>query len=271
MLRSRTNYYGFKYLYTAIFTILLLTILLFFDKYETSTLGFVRSYLNFVTNTLTWPVRHTYNLLNEVRLSIKDHFYVYNQNIMLRQMLLEKTPLTQKLQLVTAQNQILKQQLNLASNLDYKFITAKLYNLGHNIFTDNLVITAHSIKMVKNQPVLSQNGLLGRIYKVSDNKAKILTINDINSRIPVLIKDKDIKAICCGNNSIKLSLVYQGNSKQLPIMIGDEVVTSGDCGIFPPGLIIGRISAIENGKPVIMRPITVNNLELITILQDNYA
>ena len=271
MLRSRTNYYGFKYLYTAIFTVLMLSVLLFFDKYESSTITAVRSGSYFITDVLTWPVRSCYKFVLGVSNDIKRHFDVASQNKILRQMILEQSIIKQKLRLVIVQNEILKQQLNLVAPLNYNFITARLRNLGHNMFTDNLVIEASYHNLRKNQPVVCADGLLGRIYKINGTRAKVLTINDTNSSIPVIIQGKDIKAICKGNNSGKLSLIYQDQKSLDEINIGDEVITSGSCGIFPMGLIIGKITSIDKGIPTIKRPINVDTLHLVRILQDNYA
>src|SRR3546814_13615807 len=76
--------------------------------------------------------------------------------------------------------------------------------------------------------------------------ARILLINDLNSRIPVLVEPSRERAVLAGDNSSRPRLVYLDVSAE--IGTGDRVVTSGQGGVVPPGIPVGIGSTIgESG------------------------
>ena len=79
-------------------------------------------------------------------------------------------------------------------------------------------------------PVLSEGNLVGRVVEVNFLSARILLLNDLNSKIPVMISPKRSQAILSGNGEDKPKLEYlpekfELNNKNL-------VFTSGKDGIF---------------------------------------
>ena len=73
----------------------------------------------------------------------------------------------------------------------------------------------------------------------------MLLISDLNSRIPVLIESSRARAILVGNNSNRPRLIHL-----LPGAIvspGDRIVTSGHGGVFPVGLPVGLVDAVNEG------------------------
>jgi len=95
--------------------------------------------------------------------------------------------------------------------------------------------------------VISGEGLVGRLTEVGVRAARVLLITDLNSRVPVIVESSHTAAVLAGDNSERPRLVYLGNAKD--IKIGDRVVTSGEGGIFPPGLPVGVVAALDSGLP----------------------
>ena len=69
-------------------------------------------------------------------------------------------------------------------------------------------------------------------------------MTDLSSRVPVSISDKDIQGILIGQNLKKLRIFYIRELSK--ININDLVMTSGKGGVFPSGLLIGKVSKINN-------------------------
>jgi rod shape-determining protein MreC len=111
--------------------------------------------------------------------------------------------------------------------------------------------------------VLTGEGLVGRVLEAGQRVSRVLLITDLNSRIPVRIERTRVRAILVGDNTDRPLLEYLPSHDV--VAPGDRVVTSGDAGVFPPGLAIGEVVAVtETGVRV--RPfVDWNRLELVRV------
>ncbi|MBE7034511.1 MAG: rod shape-determining protein MreC [Ruminococcaceae bacterium] len=97
-------------------------------------------------------------------------------------------------------------------------------------------------------PVISGQGLVGRVVELGDHWAKVLTIIDSDSSVGALLSRTQDFAIVDGELSLadegkcKMSYVTKGAN----IVLGDEVVTSGLGGVYPEGLLIGTVAEIKS-------------------------
>lgn len=87
-------------------------------------------------------------------------------------------------------------------------------------------------------PVLSERGLVGRVVGVSGNASKILLLTDAASKTPVMIDRTNARAILTGDGGPNPKLDYLRGRE--PLKDGDRVLTSGDGGVLPRGLPVGR-------------------------------
>jgi rod shape-determining protein MreC len=86
-------------------------------------------------------------------------------------------------------------------------------------------------------PVMSENGLVGRIVGVTAGASRVLMLTDPASRTPVMVDRTNSRAILTGDGGPNPRLEYLRG--QDPVRVGDRVVTSGDGGVFPRGLPVG--------------------------------
>ncbi len=95
-----------------------------------------------------------------------------------------------------------------------------------------------------NYPVLTADGLVGRVSITGDSWSQVILLGDPNLRIGAMVLEAHESGIIIAGNSISpvnnfVDLSYlSGNSTVKP---GQMVYTSGDGGLFPRGLIIGRV------------------------------
>jgi len=73
----------------------------------------------------------------------------------------------------------------------------------------------------------------------------VILLTDLNSRIPVTIAPGNVQAILAGDNSPMPVLDQLAHTATLKA--GDQVVSSGDGGLLPPGLPIGTVVADGQG------------------------
>jgi rod shape-determining protein MreC len=95
----------------------------------------------------------------------------------------------------------------------------------------------------RNQPVLAPDGLIGKVVEVTPATARVQLLTDPMNAVGGLIQRTRVTGIVSGNLGAGARVRY------LPLMadvvVGDEVVTSGMGGVFPKGILIGRIAAVE--------------------------
>lgn len=96
-----------------------------------------------------------------------------------------------------------------------------------------------------NQVVISSEGVVGRVDKTTSQTARVLLINNYQSKTPIYIPRISQNAIAVGDGSNFLLLTYLTKSDE--VQDGDEVFTSGLGGIYPRGLYVGRVFKTANG------------------------
>lgn len=126
-----------------------------------------------------------------------------------------------------------------------------------------------------NMPIVSPNGVVGRVVAVTPHTSQVLLITDPNSAIPALVQSSRVKGIVKGRGEASLTLEYV-RSKEA-VHIGDYVVTSGLLGIFPKGLKLGIVKDVVRDDAKLFAEITlspcidVNKIEEIFGIRKNVA
>lgn len=147
--------------------------------------------------------------------------------------------------MLQAENQSLQKLLNVKLNTHQNYITTRILSDNNASFVKTILISSGGSEGVKkNQAVLSGEGMIGRVIEAGKNSARVLLLTDVNSRLPVMIEGTNQKAILTGTNTETPIL------KHLPDNIGEiegaRIVTSGDGGLFPASLPVGRIVKNDN-------------------------
>lgn len=149
--------------------------------------------------------------------------------------------------LLRAENQSLKDLLNVLPEPDQSYITTHVIGDSGSSFVRTLLIEAGTADGIQEgQAVMGGQGMIGRIIEVGDRASRILLLTDINSHVPVVIEGANQRAILAGNNDLAPSLTHLPQDTM--ISKGLRIVTSGTGGQFPAGLPIGEISSIRNGN-----------------------
>jgi rod shape-determining protein MreC len=99
-----------------------------------------------------------------------------------------------------------------------------------------------------NQPVLTAEGLIGRVSAVGSVSSQVVLIGDPNCRISALVENAthDMGVLSAGGplGSSLVRLSYLAGSANLKP--GQDVITSGLGGIFPKGIPIGKIADVQS-------------------------
>lgn len=142
------------------------------------------------------------------------------------------------------ENLRLKQMLSYSEELPYEKIMAKV--IGWDSANQFKVLRINKgeqdgIKVM--DPVITQKGLVGYVYRVGYNYADILTILDPNNRVDALVERTRTHGIVEGVFNFKCALKYVNKNEQ--IEIGDKLVTAGVGGVYPKGIKVGLVSQMD--------------------------
>ncbi len=98
--------------------------------------------------------------------------------------------------------------------------------------------------------VITPTGIVGKIVQVFPDSSQVLPINDQFSGVGAALKDSRLQGILKGAPNGATTLQYiMSDEKVVP---GEDVITSGGDRIFPKGLPVGRVVAVEPGKDLFL-------------------
>ncbi len=156
--------------------------------------------------------------------------------------------------------------LGLQSTLQqYEQVFASVLSRDQDMWNNVVTINKGSRHQIqKNMAVMSSKGMIGKVYEVSEftSKVKLLTSEDRVNSVSIKITLSD------GSSSEGVLQGYdlEKNCFLVHIFAGTDeiekdlqVVTSGNGGVYPPGLLIGTVDSVEAfnnqvGKSVYVKP-----------------
>jgi rod shape-determining protein MreC len=96
----------------------------------------------------------------------------------------------------------------------------------------------------RGMPVVTQQGLVGRIDSVTASASRVQLITDPDSIVNVRFEPSQVEAVLSGEltGDITLDMIPQGKN----VKTGDLVLTSGLGGAFPSNILIGQIAGIRS-------------------------
>lgn len=145
---------------------------------------------------------------------------------------------------VRKENLRLKQLLNFSEGMSPQRVLAQV--VGWDSANEFKVIrlnkgTNHGIKVMS--PVITDQGLVGYVYRATPNYSDVLTILDQNNRVDVVIERTRTHGIVEGVMNFKCALKYVMRNE--PVEVGDKLITAGVGGIYPKGIKVGMVTDIR--------------------------
>jgi rod shape-determining protein MreC len=197
-----------------------------------------------ILDALGRPLNAAGNAIDRVRLIVTT----YQENVRLEA---ENERLLQWQQAalnLAADNKQLRGLLKAVPENSVSYITARVIGNSGGAYVRMILVNAGTEDHVaRGQAAMTGEGLVGRLTEVGSRASRVLLITDLNSRIPVTIEGSRASAVLAGDNSERPRLMYLPASDG--VKVGDRVVTSGEGGVFPPGLPIGVVAAIDAAGP----------------------
>ncbi|MCX6785543.1 MAG: rod shape-determining protein MreC [Candidatus Komeilibacteria bacterium] len=178
-----------------------------------------------------------------------------------------------KLAAISAENDYLKKELAFVSTSRYQYQLANV--VGRLPLNEQILIIdqGSSAGLAVGQPVtVNQGVIVGRLIKVEETRSSLQLLTDTNSQLAVTAGDfKGTNGLLKGQagNSLLLDLIPQDQE----LKIDDLVITSGLEEKIPRGLLVGRISQINQLVGQIFKQARVNplfnyqNLQIVDVIK----
>jgi rod shape-determining protein MreC len=150
-------------------------------------------------------------------------------------------------------------------------IVARVIGEESTNFIETILIDLGQVHGIRTgMPVVTDQGLVGRISEVTENTSKVLLLNDAGSSASALLAESRLNGIVHGSTSgdLIMDFIPQGPTFEE----GEGVLSSGLGGQFPRGLAIGVIESIDSQPNAVfqtarVRPaVDFGSLELVMVI-----
>ena len=218
--------------------IILTLSILILGRYDFKVINYAKLSLKEIAYRSTFIFSTPENVIKNGFIATKNHFFVYEENKILKQKVKDLETRKYNLQYIQTENERLKETLN-----ELKFssdeILAKVIVDKQSPFLKSIIVNKGSKHgVILGMGVLDQEYLVGKVVEVNFTTSRVLLLSDLNSKIPVDILPNNIQSILSGTGDNIGKIQY---IKEEALIESDSIVyTSGAGGIFKPGVPIGR-------------------------------
>lgn len=151
----------------------------------------------------------------------------------------------QEMEEIDRENLRLRQYLNFTKTVPGKLKLARVVGRDPANWWKNIKLDVGSRDgIVTNSPVLTSEGLVGRISEVGYTQSHVVLLGDPDCRVAVMIDESREQGVIAPftSNPLDYSIVEMGFiSRNAKLSPGQKVITSGVGGVFPKGIPVGLI------------------------------
>ena len=218
--------------------IILTLSILILGRYDFKVINYAKLSLKEIAYRSTFIFSTPENVIKNGFIATKNHFFVYEENKILKQKVKDLEIKKYNTQYIQTENERLKETLN-----ELKFssdeILAKVIVDKQSPFLKSIIVNKGSKHgVILGMGVIDQEYLVGKVIEVNFTTSRVLLLSDLNSKIPVDILPNNIQSILSGTGGDIGKIQY---IKEEALIESESVVyTSGAGGIFKPGVPIGR-------------------------------
>jgi rod shape-determining protein MreC len=176
------------------------------------------------------------------------------------------------------ENQRLQNILGISGKYEnYDMVTCRIIAKDTGNWFNTFTIDKGTNDGIKtNMTVMAPQGLVGQTISSTPTSSKVMAIIDTGSSVSARLSQQRDLMVIRGDLTLKDQGLVKMNYIPVGVTVaqGDVIETSGMGGIFPEGIIIGKISKLENDKPQLMRyaivqpQVDFRRLEEVVILRN---
>jgi rod shape-determining protein MreC len=182
------------------------------------------------------------------------------ENVQLKQRIDQMEGELLQLRAERGENERLRSLLDFKENSQYQMVTARVIARDPSLWFDTVIINRGSSSGIElNMPVVTPSGIVGRIIGVGPWSSQIMLITEERSAAGAVVGQ-------LGQSNALGSVKGLGDSDLLEmhhvpgleeVNPGDYVVTTGQDGIYPPGLNVGQVLDVRKGSATVAHVIHI--------------
>ncbi len=198
-----------------------------------------------------------------------------NENERLKEQLATAQLDLRNAQQAAAENERLKGLLNLKEKTGYDEVPARVIARDSSIWFNTVTINRGSSSGIAlNMPVVTGGGIVGRVIALSPWTAQVMMVTDEKAAAGAIVGQLggsgalgSVRGV--GNNGLIEMRYVSGLEK---VEVGDFILTTGQDGIYPPGLSVGEVVEVKHGTAtqphqILIRPgAKLDQLEEVAVL-----
>ena len=192
--------------------------------------------------------------------------------------LLEYESIAEDIDEMRYENVRLRKILNLRERILYDSIHASIIAKDPDNWFRTLVVNKGSVDDIEvNMPVVAfrsgNKAVVGKVYQVRGSISLVLPVISSEMRLGVKLAESKSPGLLYGASTRANTCVIDYIGRAVQVKSGEEVITSGQGGVFPPGLKIGSViksDVLESSayQRVMVKPVVdFNNLEEVFIIK----
>jgi rod shape-determining protein MreC len=219
-----------------------------------------------VVPSFDWAMAPVTGMVNILR-DFQSYQRIYEQNQELRRELQKMKSWREAALQLEQENARLLDLNNVQLDPRLTFVTGVVLADSGSPFRQSVLINVGSRDgIVDGWAAMDGLGLVGRISGVGDNTARVILLTDTSSRIPVTIQPSGQHAIVAGDNTAAPLISFVEEPDE--VRPGDRVMTSGDGGVFPAGLLVGELARDPGGRLRVRLSADYERLEFLRVLRN---
>lgn len=161
----------------------------------------------------------------------------------LQELLVEASRKLSGLDEIERENRRLRMVLGFDPPAGYSLLPTKVVSvMGGAIPISAVINRGEHDTIVTDQPLINEQGLIGRIRTVSSDYATVQLLTDPAHRVAVRVANSREMGIVKYRTGEGLTL--DNLPVQADISEGDLIISSGLGGIYPPGLVVGTVESV---------------------------
>jgi len=168
----------------------------------------------------------------------------------------------------------LRRLVSMNESAGFRSIGARVVARAPSFLSNVIYINRGSQDGVRiDAPVLSGDGIIGRTVLVSGHQSQVQLITNEDASVGVMLQRSRTPGVVRGNGDSLLDLKYISTID--PVTVGDVVLSSGLDGIFPKGLVIGKVVRVGKSQDVfwsikVQPGMDLIHLEEVLVLLDEF-
>ena len=212
--------------------------------------------------TITVPVTSAVNILRSAR----SYTRIYQQNQELRRELQQMKAWKEAALQREQENARLLDLNNVRLDPKFTKITGVVLADSGSPFRQTVLLNVgRRDGIVDGWAAIDGIGLVGRIAGVGERTSRVILLTDTSSRIAVSIESNGQRAMIVGDNTSRPPLEFLEDPET--VRPGDRVVTSGDAGVFPSGLLVGQVTQTQSGRLRVRLAADMQRLEFLRVVR----